>query len=128
MKDSSVEGLWSVEIMTQQGPFGIGVLGFIKQRVFGDFFESGRLLGGDTHYYYSGTYHIENYGLSASLLITHYADDKYPIFGSDDTCEISITATLDHHTNRDVIELSARTKNGVNDPLIIRIIRRVAAT
>ncbi len=51
----------------------MGILTFQRLRVFGDFYENGRILGGDSHYYISGTYRIENFGLSMQYTLTHYA-------------------------------------------------------
>ena len=55
-----LEGLWSAELREGDHGSNIGVLVFRSRRVFGDFYEEGRIRGGDRFCVYHGTYVIEN--------------------------------------------------------------------
>ena len=56
-----LEGLWSAELRDGDHGSNIGVLVFRPRRVFGDFYEEGRICGGDRFCVYHGTYVIENF-------------------------------------------------------------------
>jgi hypothetical protein len=59
-----LEALWSVEFVAPgQNNINAGVV----------IFETNRLFGGDSWYYYKGTYAGENEKLTAQLKSTHYA-------------------------------------------------------
>ena len=84
-----LEGLWSVEVMSPKGGISAGVLVFQPRRLFGDFFEAGRILGGDRNYVYAEDYTIENYSVTGDVKVVHYADDTHPSFGPDRSFRIS---------------------------------------
>lgn len=60
-----IEGLWSM------GIDGAGVV----------VFETNRVLGGDSRYFYIGTYIIRDRLIMGSVIVTHYAYEPYSIFG-----------------------------------------------
>jgi hypothetical protein len=66
----SVTGLWTAEFTTQTDR-GTGVVVFVN----------GRILGGDNHYYYSGSYKEQGTQLEGSLLVKHYAGALANVFG-----------------------------------------------
>ena len=63
-----LEGLWSAELRAGDCSSNIGVLVFRPQKVFGDFYEEGRVRGGDRYCAYHGTYVIENFGFTADFV------------------------------------------------------------
>ena len=85
-----LEGLWSAELREGDRGSNIGVLVFRPRRVFGDFYEEGRILGGDRFCVYHGTYVIENFGFSASLAVTRYREDEpQPVFPRDGVLKLA---------------------------------------
>ncbi|MFQ5936857.1 MAG: hypothetical protein ACE5LB_10655 [Acidiferrobacterales bacterium] len=120
-----LEGLWSVEIMSPSGGLNAGVMVFQPRRVFGDFFEDGRILGGDRNYFYSGTYTVENHGVTGDFEVVHYADDTHPSFGPDKKFRMKISGKLDRHVNRDVLQFSGYRVDTPDDQLSLRLTRRV---
>jgi len=128
MRGSFIEGLWSIDwILADTNVVSMGLLTFQRLRVFGDYYENGRVLGGDAQYYISGTYLIENFGLSMQYTITHYAGDKLPLFANEKKIDISSSGHIDTSIDRDVIELptqSGKTKDGLK----LRLTRRVKVT
>ncbi len=103
-----LQALWSVEALTTDGPVAIGVLIFHLRRVFGDYFQRGRLFGGDSEYYYAGRYEIENMVLSARMEVFLYGNAPHPVFGSGNRVRIDFGGRLDGDVERDVITFAAR--------------------
>ena len=67
-----LEALWSVEFLstnTQGKGAGVIVL------------ESSRAFGGDSQYFYIGTYQLDRDILKAEVKVTHYAGLPYSVFG-----------------------------------------------
>lgn len=126
-KKALLQSLWSVEVLPKGDSTGtaVGVMLFQVQRTFGDFFESGRILGGDTQYYFAGTYQIENYVLDAQMDVIRYAGNSNLTFGAVDRVRLEITATLEPDVDRDVLLLSALPVYGSTDPIDLRLTRRM---
>lgn len=126
-KKALLQSLWSVEVLPKGDSTGmaVGVMLFQVQRFFGDFFESGRILGGDTRYYFAGTYQIENYVLVAQMDVVCYAGDPDLTFGAVDKVCLEITATLEPDVDRDVLMLSALPVYGASEPIDLRLTRRM---
>ncbi|MGI9302852.1 MAG: hypothetical protein ACR2RB_09115, partial [Gammaproteobacteria bacterium] len=101
----------------------VGMISFQRLRVFGDFFESGSILGGDTRYYISGTYSIENYGVTLDFGLNHYADDKHEALGPENAIPVSFSGTADSVVGRNVIEFQGRTVD-TKEKLTLRLVRR----
>ena len=116
-----LEGLWSAELREGDHGSNIGVLVFRSRRVFGDFYEEGRIRGGDRFCVYHGTYVIENFGLRASLAVTRYrTEEPRPVFPSDGVMKLA--GTIEAGVERQVIELAVGgTPGGVRS---LRLIRR----
>jgi hypothetical protein len=57
-----LQALWSLEVLLADEAVPAGVVIFHLRRVFGDYFQAGRLFGGDSHCHYVGDYQIENLG------------------------------------------------------------------
>ncbi len=119
-----LEGLWSVEVMSPDGALAAGVFVFQPRRVFGDFFEGGRILGGDRNYVYAGDYTVENYGVTGDLEVIHYADETHPSFGPDRNFRIKLLGDLDQHVDRDVLQFSAERVDDPDCKWSLRLIRR----
>ncbi len=120
-----LEGLWSVEVMSPKGGISAGVLVFQPRRVFGDFFEGGRILGGDRNYVYAGDYTVENYSVTGDVEVVHYADDTHPSFGPDRSFRIRLSGKLDHHVDREVLQFSAQRVDDPDRQWSLRLIRRM---
>lgn len=66
-----IEALWSLEFVAANGNDGGGVV----------IFESGRIFGGDSSYYYVGSYEISGSKLTANVVVNHYFGDVNNVFG-----------------------------------------------
>lgn len=116
-----LEGLWSAELRAGDQGVNIGVLVFRPRRVFGDFYEEGRIRGGDRCCLYHGTYVIENFGFNADLTVVRYrADESQPVFAGDGVMKLA--GTIEPGVTRRVIEFSASGAPGSAGSL--RLIRR----
>ena len=73
----SIEALWTIQFADATAPDwlngGIVVL------------ETGRAFGGDSMYYYLGTYKIEGSTLHAEVRVVHYSGPASTTFGDDAT-------------------------------------------
>ena len=116
-----LEGLWSAELRASGHGANIGVLVFRPRKVFGDFYEEGRIRGGDRFCVYHGTYVIENRGFSASLTVTRYrADEPQPVFPGDGVMKLA--GTIESEVARRVIEFAV--SDAPSGERSIRLIRR----
>ncbi len=66
-----LEGLWTIEFVSNVETYGAGVV----------VFESGRIFGGDNCYYYIGTFRVKNKIVEAEVEGTHYSGEAHSIFG-----------------------------------------------
>jgi len=66
-----IEALWSVEFVAANGNSGGGVV----------IFESGRIFGGDSSYYYVGSYQVNGSDISGKVRVNHYYGEVNNIFG-----------------------------------------------
>jgi hypothetical protein len=78
----SIEALWSVHFATQGGAGGGVVI-----------FETGKLFGGDSQYYWVGNYTEQNGQLVADLDVTHYSGPPYSAFGPLHNFRLRLLAT-----------------------------------
>jgi hypothetical protein len=102
-----LQALWSLEVLLAEGAVPAGVLIFHLRRVFGDYYQTGRLLGGDSRSHYVGEYQIENLGLAGRFTaIRHGGVDPTP-FGEKDRHDITFTGMLEANLERDVLILDA---------------------
>lgn len=66
-----LEALWSVEFVANTQDLGAGVA----------VFETGRIFGGDSQYYYVGNYAMRDGLVNAEIEVTHYAGQASSVFG-----------------------------------------------
>jgi len=116
-----LEGLWSAELRTGDCSSNIGVLVFRPQRIFGDFYEEGRIRGGDRFCVYHGTYVIENFGFTANVAVTRYrTGEPRPVFPSDGVMKLA--GSIEPGVARRVIEFAVSDAPG--ETRSVRLIRR----
>lgn len=119
-----LQALWSMEIIDSDHAAPAGVLIFHLRRVFGDYYQEGRLFGGDNTAYYIGKYRIENWGLKAHFQVNSYAGEAPSPFGVHGDEEIIFAGSLDRHVERDVLLLEAHKKTFPREPFSLRLIKR----
>ena len=102
-----LQALWSLEVLQAEGPVPAGVLIFHLRRVFGDYYQEGRLVGGDSQSHYIGEYQIENLGLTGRLTATRHGGVEPTPFGARDRHDIAFTGALEANLERDVLVLDA---------------------
>ena len=116
-----LEGLWSAELRAVDCSSNIGVVVFRPQRVFGDFYEEGRIRGGDRFCAYHGTYIIENFSFTADVAVTRYRDgEPRPVFPGDGVMKLA--GTIEPGVARRVVEFAVSDAPGGASSL--RLIRR----
>jgi len=81
----SIEGLWTAS-MSAPGEFGAGVI----------VFETGRVFGGDSSMYYTGSYQVDGGKVTGWLRVRkhHHVPQLVPFAGMDDA-EFEIRATIE---------------------------------
>jgi hypothetical protein len=79
-----IEALWSVAFSSQQGAFGSGVV----------VFETGRIFGGDSLYYYLGDYTVTNSTVRGSVNVIHYSGPPMNIFGPVSRMTLQFEGTI----------------------------------
>jgi hypothetical protein len=77
-------GLWTVEFISTLNRFGYGVI----------VLNSGRLLGGDNGYYYSGNYEIKDNRIQGKVAITRYNPSVISVFGEINNFSLSLTGHI----------------------------------
>lgn len=116
-----LEGLWSAELRAGDCSSNIGVLVFRPQRVFGDFYEEGRIRGGDRFHAYHGTYVIENFGFTAEVAVMRYrTGEPRPVFPGNGVMKLS--GTIEPGVARQVVEFAVGDAPG--EARSLRLIRR----
>ncbi len=119
-----LQALWSVELLTADRAVPAGVLIFHLRRVFGDYFQMGRLFGGDSQYYYAGEYQIENMVLSAWFDVVLYGNEPQEIFGPARRCRVDFGGRLDACVERDAITFAAQRSDDKDVAFEIRLTKR----
>lgn len=79
-----IEALWTVEFVSNAGGYGGGAV----------VFETNRLFGGDSQYYYLGTYNISNGRVNAELDVIHFAGEPESIFDSAKHFSLNVEGEL----------------------------------
>ena len=105
-----LEALWSVEFVSNMQSFGAGVA----------VLETGRIFGGDSTYFYVGSYDLVNGMVHAEVTVTHYAGERNSIFGPHD--KFSIVATGKPETN--VFKMDGHVKENPSMKIAARLTRR----
>jgi hypothetical protein len=104
-------GLWTVEfISTIQNRTGKGII------VISGKSSEGRLLGGDSAYYYSGHCKIDNNKISGNLIIIRHDPTGISVFGDIDSFKLSFSGQVDK------LHLSAVANIDNNPQFKIRIV------
>ncbi len=80
----NLEALWTMECVTDEGIGGTGIA----------VFETGRIFGGDSAYYYIGRFEVSGEVLSGELTVTHYAGPRSPVFRPLERLMLSICGRL----------------------------------
>ena len=116
-----LEGLWSAELRAGDRGANIGVLVFRARRVFGDFYEEGRIRGGDRFCVYHGAYVIENFAFTADVAVTRYrSDEPRPVFPGDGVMKLA--GSIEPGVARRVVEFAV--ENAPGEARSLRLIRR----
>ena len=124
-----LQALWSLEVLLAEAAVPAGVLIFHLRRVFGDYYQEGRLFGGDGQCHFLGDYRIENLGLTGRFTaIRHGGVDPTP-FGPEERHEVAFSGALEANLERDVLLLEAAIDGAViggagGDPITLRLTKR----
>lgn len=78
---NKTNGLWTVEFISNMARHGKGVLILYNRR----------LLGGDSAYYYSGTYDINGNKISGNLIVIRYEPTGISVFGDIGSFKLSFS-------------------------------------
>ncbi|MHA1536582.1 MAG: hypothetical protein ACTSUD_03420 [Alphaproteobacteria bacterium] len=108
----TVESLWTLEFQTvnEWNNGGVAV------------FETGRIFGGDSCFYYLGTYTVSEKQVLAKVAVQHYFGENYTAFGDKiDAYVVELMGTLDG----DLIGGTMKRLDKANLPILqMRLIRR----
>jgi hypothetical protein len=105
-----LEALWSIEFVSNLGIYGAGVI----------IFETGRVFGGDSQYFYVGTCEVKHDNLEAEINVTHYHGQPFSIFGPLKKFKAKLTGKLQEPT----MELNGFLLEDPNQRFIVRLIKR----
>jgi T3SS negative regulator,GrlR len=106
----SVDALWSVEFSTRQGNYGGGMAVFAMDRIF----------GGDSQYYYLGTYRAVGGEITGEVEVVHYAGPSSHVFGPLQQGRVSISGQY----SRSVMALSGHLIEDPSQKIAISLTRR----
>ena len=79
-----VDGLWTVEFISSLNRIGKGVI----------VFNNNRLLGGDSGYYYSGNFTVENDIITGTANITRFDVNSISVFGDIGQLSLSFEGSV----------------------------------
>jgi hypothetical protein len=66
-----MDGLWTAEFGSSAGVYGSGVVVF---------FQDGRIVGGDSWYFYLGTYQLDGNSLQATIDVSNFVEGVENVF------------------------------------------------
>lgn len=121
-----LQALWSLEVLLADEAVPAGVVIFHLRRVFGDYFQAGRLFGGDSHSHYVGDYQIENLGLTGRFTVLRHGGVEPTPFGPNEEHRVTFNGTLEANLERDVLILDAVVDGDESSPIKLRLTRRAA--
>lgn len=121
-----LQALWSLEVLLAETAAPAGVVIFHLRRVFGDYYQAGRLFGGDSRCHYVGAYQIENLGLSGRFTVLRHASPGPTPFGEADSLEVTFTGRLAANLERDVLLLDAVVESDPAQAIRLRLTKRAA--
>lgn len=81
-----IEGLWTVEFQTNMGGAGHGGVAVLRD---------GKVAGGDSGYYYVGTYSVDDGNIRTVLEIKRYRAGHVSIFGPVDHVQLALSGKTD---------------------------------
>ena len=119
-----LQALWSLEVLTADAALPAGVLIFHLRRVFGDYFQTGRLFGGDSQCHYVGEYQIENLGLTGRFTVIRHGGVEPTPFGAKGEHKVKFSGTLEANLARDVLLLDAVSEGDEGKPITLRLTKR----
>jgi len=106
----SVEALWTLEFANHAG-YGGGVV----------IFESGRIFGGDTSFYWTGTYSIKDGAITGKIDVNRHSPVMQSLLGRD-----SYSLELAGQLNDQEMELNGSILGEENSPHLVAILKRKA--
>lgn len=89
-----IEALWSVEFAAtppsnaEPSSEGAGVV----------VFETGRVFGGDSRYYYAGNYSADAESITATIGVHHYAGERDSVFGDAPIYTLRVSGAISRDT------------------------------
>jgi len=83
-----LEALWSVEFISNTQHYGAGVI----------VLESSRAFGGDSNYFYIGSYELVHDILKAEAKVTHYFGPPNSVFGPLKEFTLKLEGKVAEHT------------------------------
>ena len=119
-----LQALWSLEVLRAEGADPAGVLILHLRRVFGDYFQTGRLFGGDSQCHYVGEYQIENLGLTGRFTAIRHGGVEPTPLGDNDEHTVKFSGTLEASLERDVLILDAVIDGAEDSPVKLRLTKR----
>lgn len=111
-----IDGLWTIEINSALELFTTGII----------VLDRGRVLGGDTRFFYIGTYDIDVTGtVHAKVTFTHYAGPHLSVVGVVNELTVILSGT----PAEDVFELRGHIEGLPGSNILsIRLTRRAGPT
>jgi hypothetical protein len=80
-----MQGLWTVEFGSTLGQFGSGVV----------VLQDGRVMGGDSGYFYTGTYTETGHAFRATIAVTPFVDGVQSVFSTlGKNLQLTLVGTL----------------------------------
>jgi len=79
-------GLWTVDFISTLNRSGKGVIVLSNKRLF----------GGDSGYYYTGSYNIKNGIITADLVVIRHDPNWLSVFGAIDSFKLSFSGQADN--------------------------------
>ena len=83
-----VEALWTFKFITNESVVGAGVA----------VLETGRVFGGDSEYYFVGTYQIHGGEITVEVESTHYGQTPHSMFGPAKVLNLRFSGPLKQPT------------------------------
>lgn len=112
MAEAKLQALWTLDVRPLEDWLPCGVILFHTRRVFGDFYEEGRIFGGDQHHTYSGSYRVENFQVSGTIDVHRYSPTDSQPFGPAERQQVVFSQRLDGSFDRRVIEVGGTRADG----------------
>ena len=113
-----LEGLWTVEFISNHpdtgGRYGGGAV----------IFETGRMFGGDSLYYYIGCYQVASRRVKATVKVTHFSGAPESIFGEATQFSLSLGGKLGDPMMNMKMNMKGHVIGNNDLKITLRLIRR----